>query len=481
MENTTVQKRTIQTLIIEDDPFSVAVMKHLGEEMKDIRLNIRPVVTLEESLYSLSSQQDIELIILDYRVHSKITGLEILQHIRAKGITVPVIVATGSGNEEIAVMMMKSGASDYLIKGTITAEMLEKSIKDALDRSEKMNNSLTCEKESILKDMAIRNSLNGVCVLEFDGVISSVNPAFITMWGFDDEAQAVGKNIRGLLSAPGKFDELLPTLKTKKSWFGELTGLRKDATGVYLQVLFSLIEYKDKNSPQIMGSFIDVTKIKDAEKKRDALYKGIMEVFALRAEEVGNVETAGHIHRIASYTRFIAQKLSTMEAFKDYVDERYIADVSYASMLHDVGKWRTPNEILLKPAQLTEAEWKVMKEHPRLGIEMLMPLLKDKGNNQYLKLVETVVLYHHERWDGKGYPEGLKGEEIPLSARIVALADNYDALVSERSYRKALTHEEAVEIIKQDKDKFDPRIFKLFLENNLEFKRIKEENFNSSP
>ena len=107
---------------------------------------------------------------------------------------------------------------------------------------------------------------------------------------------------------------------------------------------------------------------------------------------------------------------------------------------------------------------------------MLMPLLKDKGSNQYLKLVESVVMYHHEKWDGTGYPEGLKGEEIPLSARIVALADNYDALVSERSYRKALSHEETVEIIRNDKGKFDPRILQLFLDNQQEFKRIKESN-----
>ena len=107
---------------------------------------------------------------------------------------------------------------------------------------------------------------------------------------------------------------------------------------------------------------------------------------------------------------------------------------------------------------------------------MLKPLLKDKGSNQYLKLVESAVMYHHEKWDGTGYPERLRGEEIPLSARIVALADNYDALVSERSYRKALSHEEAVEIIKKEQGKFDPRILKLFIDHHLEFKRIKEEN-----
>ncbi len=199
-----------------------------------------------------------------------------------------------------------------------------------------------------------------------------------------------------------------------------------------------------------------------------------MEVFALKAEEVGNAETSQHIHRIAAYVKFLATKLKDLEPFKEYIDEKYIEDLSYASMLHDVGKWRTPNEILLKPSSLSAAEWEIIKQHPRLGVEMLSPVLKQKGSSQYLRLVESIVLYHHERWDGSGYPEGLKGEEIPLSARIVAICDVYDALTSDRSYRKALTHEEAIEIIKKEADAFDPRILKVFLDNHLEIKKIKE-------
>lgn len=470
------EKRVIQALAIEDDPFSAAVVKHLGGQMQDIRLDVHHTVTLEESLYFLSSKPQIEIILLDYRVHSRITGLEILQHIRAKGINTPVIIVTGSGDEEIAVTLMKAGASDYLVKGKINAEVLEKSIKAALEHYEQVGSALIKEREHIFKDIAIKNALNGVCIMDMSGRITYVNPSFLNMFDYAFDVEVVGREIRSLLFAPHKFDELLKALEEKRSWVGELMALRKDSSEIYLQVLFSLVEGKDKDSPQIMGSFIDISRVRDAEKKRDALYKGIMEVFALRAEEVGNVETAGHIQRIATYTRLIAQELSKIDHFKEYIDDKYITDISYASMLHDVGKWRTPNEILLKPTELTPDEWAIIKKHPQLGVEMLLPLLKDKGSNQYLKLVESAVLYHHERWDGKGYPQGLRGEEIPLSARIVALADNYDALVSERSYRKALTHEEAVEVIKKDKDKFDPRILQVFLENHLEFKKIKDAN-----
>lgn len=468
------EKRIIQTLIIEDDPFSVAVIRHFGDEMHDIVLNVHHVVSLEESLCFLSAHPEIELIILDYRVHSKITGLEILQHIRVKGINVPVIIVTGSGDEEVAVMMMKAGASDYLVKGRISAEVLEKSVKDAIDRFERIDSAIGKENDTLIKYLAIKNAFNGVCVMDISGNLTYVNESFMEMLEYSRENELLKRNVKELLFVPEKFDFLVMALKSKKSWFGELIGKKKNNIEIYLQGLFSLIEYKNNSPAQIMGSFLDITKVREDEKKRDELYRGIMEVFALRAEEVGNVETAGHIHRIAEYVRFIAVELSKIDPFKNYIDEKYINDVSYASMLHDVGKWRTPNEVLLKPTQLSDAEWVIIKKHPQLGVEMLMPLLRDKGSNQYLKLVESVVMYHHERWDGAGYPQGLKGEEIPLSARIVALADNYDALVSERSYRKGLSHEEAIGVINKESGKFDPRILQIFLDKNLEFKRIKE-------
>ena len=467
------KKKIIQTLVIEDDPFSVAVLEHYGDRLKDFKLNISHTVTLEESLVFLDNHPEIELIFLDYRVHSKLTGLEILQHIRGKGIKAPIIVVTGSGNEKVAVSMIKAGASDYLVKGHLSEEVLEQSIRGALEQGKIFRHVL--EQDTILKDMAIKTSLNGVCTLDLDGRIKYANPSFITMWGYKSEDEVVGKSIKEFFSEPKEWGRVYNALEAKRSWSGEISGKKRDGLQFYLQTLFSMIEIKNNEPRQILASFIDITKIKDAEKKREALYRGIMEVFALRAEEVGNVETAGHIHRIAAYTEFIADKLRELEPFREYIDEKYISDISYASMLHDVGKWRTPNEILLKPSELSDAEWEIIKQHPKLGVQMLMPLLKEKGSNQYLRLVESIVLYHHERWNGAGYPEGLKGEEIPLSARIVGLADIYDALTSERSYRKALTHEEAVAVMEKEKDRFDPRIWEIFVNNQSEFKHIKNQ------
>jgi PAS domain S-box-containing protein len=467
-----VEKKKIQAVIVEDDPFSVAMLKHYSSEMMEYELAFHHTLALEDSLKYLDEHREVEIIFLDYRLDNVMTGLEILQHIRARNIKVPVIVLTGSGNEEIAVSMMKAGASDYFTKGEFNSQKLEKALKYALDHyhSFGLSDQGLAQAQSI-KDMAIRSALSGVCLISSDGLINYANPAFFSMWNIDDENMILNKSFKDCLMLPEQFQEIQEALNLRRSWMGEVAVKKSDGINFVVKGLFSIIK-ADDGREQIMSSFIDVTGVKEAEKKQESLYRAIMEVFALRAEESGNVETASHIRRVSAYTELTAQKLRGLKEFKDIIDAKYIKDLSYASMLHDVGKWRMPPEVLLKPGPLNKAEWEIIRQHPRLGVEMLAPLLKERGNDQYLKFVECVVLYHHERWDGSGYPNGLKGEAIPLSARIVALADVYEALTSNRAYRGALAHEEAFAMMLKEKEKFDPRIWKLFEENQEDFKNI---------
>lgn len=470
-----MERKKINTLMIEDDPIFVAFLTHYSQRMKDIELKIIHKPTLEEVMDFLKEKQEIDLIIMDYRIHSKITGLEILQHIRAKGYTIPVIVITASGDEKICAEMFRAGANDYLVKHEFTIEELEERIKIVLEKFYTLQNIYSTT--SLLKDMALENVLSGVCVFKLDGEIIYVNRSFVDMLGFNSKNELMDKNIGSLFEID--LNELLNILKSKSSWVGELSYIKNPYKKIEFQCLFSLIN--ENGQDFIIGSFIDISPIKEEQKRREQLYQRISEVFALSAEWIGNIETAEHIHRIAAYTKLIATKLKEYaykypeyEHFKYYINDKYITDISYASMLHDIGKWKTPNEILLKPSQLTDAERKIIQKHPEWGVELLSPVLKDKGSNQYLKLLESIVLYHHENWDGSGYPLGLKGEEIPLSARIVAIADTYDALTSDRCYRKAYTHEEALAIMEQEKNRFDPLIWRIFIENQKDFKEIKE-------
>jgi putative two-component system response regulator len=144
-----------------------------------------------------------------------------------------------------------------------------------------------------------------------------------------------------------------------------------------------------------------------------------------------------------------------------------------SAQLHDVGKINIPDSILNKPAKLTDEEFAIMKNHAERGKEAIKKIIDKVDESDFLHQAALMAYTHHERWDGKGYPQGLKGEGIPLHGRLMAIADVYDALISERPYKKAFTHEEAVKIITEGKGtQFDPLLTELFEDIESDFRSI---------
>ncbi|ACS80889.1 HD-GYP domain-containing protein [Maridesulfovibrio salexigens] len=188
-------------------------------------------------------------------------------------------------------------------------------------------------------------------------------------------------------------------------------------------------------------------------------------------------DTGEHLNRIRNLTYIIASKLREGGPYRPYLTQKdnYVDELALASILHDIGKTSVPVEILSKQGKLTDEEFKIVREHTtvagtvlNLGNEIF---INEFGKDSYLALAADVALYHHEKWDGTGYPLGLCGEEIPLSARIVAIADVYDALRSKRPYKAPWSHEKAMELIKSESGKhFDPVVVDAFLEVEQIFK-----------
>lgn len=198
--------------------------------------------------------------------------------------------------------------------------------------------------------------------------------------------------------------------------------------------------------------------------------------------ETRDNETGNHIRRTQNYVRLLAQKLRHHDDFRSYLDNDRIIDLLYKSApLHDIGKVGIADNILLKPGKLTDDEFVIMKTHARLGgiaIEKAEEELGDAiqdvlGGQSFLHFAREIANYHHEKWDGSGYPEGLIGENIPLSARLMAVADVYDALICKRIYKPAFSHEKAMQIIIEGSGShFDPRIVQAFIELEDDVKEI---------
>lgn len=183
------------------------------------------------------------------------------------------------------------------------------------------------------------------------------------------------------------------------------------------------------------------------------------------AEVVENRDdnTGGHIRRTAEYVECIAKELKKRDAYGNVLTDSYMHDMVVAAPLHDIGKIHIPDAVLNKPGKLTEEEFEVMKTHTTAGQELLNHAKAELGESAYLNMAVEMAAYHHEWWNGKGYPYGISGEEIPLCARIMAVADVFDALTSKRCYKSAMPLEKAYAIIREESGThFDPAVVEAF-------------------
>jgi putative two-component system response regulator len=214
-----------------------------------------------------------------------------------------------------------------------------------------------------------------------------------------------------------------------------------------------------------------------AEQIREICDSQMSTIFALsKLSESRDSDTGAHLERVQLYCRILAEGFSQEPPYNSTIDAAFITNISSASPLHDIGKVAVADNVLLKPGKLTPEEFEIMKTHSAIGAATMEAVYRKYPKNTFINMGISIARSHHERWDGAGYPDGLKGDGIPLSARIMAIADVYDALRSRRCYKEPLSREKSREIIGSGRGThFDPVLVNAFLSMEEKFDGIGRE------
>ncbi|HFQ91186.1 MAG TPA: HD domain-containing protein [Desulfobulbus sp.] len=329
------------------------------------------------------------------------------------------------------------------------------------------------------------NILDLVVLLDAHGIVRMANRRFVEVFDWDPHRLLDRPLVQ--LVAPGDRDRLQKAL----------LGLLQQGEDIRDRQVQMVTEAGRVIDVEISGNRVDMRDgrswcqlvIRDitATKKmeRDVLASNHLIDTSRRAAILGlaklaeyrDCETGAHLERMREYTRILASELALGPAFARIITDGFVEDIYISSVLHDIGKVGIPDSILLKPGPLTSEEFEQMKLHCEFGAAVLAEAEQEAGHVSFLAMGQEIAMYHHEKWDGSGYPRGLARDAIPLSARIVALADVYDALTSRRCYKPAFNHETSRDlIIREGGRHFDPEIVNAFLVREQEFKRIRMES-----
>ncbi len=221
---------------------------------------------------------------------------------------------------------------------------------------------------------------------------------------------------------------------------------------------------------QMSYSLENIRLVNELSRSRDAVIRGMALLAEIRDSHIG-----GHLNRICAYSKYLAEALLDRPGYSE-VTPTFIDTIARSAALHDVGKVGIPDAILLKPGKLTVPEFEVMKSHTTMGAELLEGLMRDYGEYGMISMGVEMAIAHHERWDGGGYPEGISGLDIPLSARILTICDVYDALTSRRVYKGAWSMEETMANIRENSGQhFDPELVKIFLARPSDLQAIQNQ------
>jgi len=336
---------------------------------------------------------------------------------------------------------------------------------------------------STVQDQIIQTDMIGIVTTDLGGMITRWNSGAQAILGYG-EIEVLGKNIREFIGPAHTIIDPVPFAGSGMSGprhAREVTLNKRNNTTVAAMYAEQVMSDSAGRPILNVSFFFDITEKINLEAHSKELMRQLSQaqqvtILSLaKLTEYRDLETGTHLERIMKYTEILAHELSELDSYNSYITEEYILDLVSSCPLHDIGKVGIPDNILHKPGKLTNDEFDIMKNHTIIGGDTIRDAEEQLQSRSYLELGREIAYSHHEKWDGSGYPHGLKKEKIPLSARIVSVADVYDALISKRPYKDAYTHQTAASIIKKNGGThFDPAIINAFTRCEPLFKEYSE-------
>ena len=464
-----MSEKRARVLLVDDEPLI------LSSYRRALRAINAEVVLAEDPLHAMEllEEQETDVIVADYRM-PVMNGDELLERVRERWPDTVRLLVTGYSDAHMMEEVVRRGeVFRFLTKPCDTAKFRE-AVADALAhrltlmQRRQENRKRELDLHSYLH--LFESALDPMMFADLDGNLVRVNEAFIRAHG-EDRRDALRNRptlVSGLHEGAG-WTEMSASLERTGQWQGEIA-----RNGYWALLSVVRIDDEKDGKPYAYAAIEkDVTARRRLEAQaRAAQYEVILATAKLA--EYRDPETGAHLERMRRYSQVLAKELGNTPSWS-WIDDQYVEAIFYASPLHDVGKVGIPDSVLLKPGKLTADEWKEMQRHTLIGAEVLAAAGDTLSERTWLSLARTIALQHHEKVDGSGYPNHLAGDDIDPSARIVALADAYDAITSKRVYKDAVPHEEAKKRILESKGShFDNDVVDAFLRAEPEFMKIAE-------
>ncbi|MFQ5794929.1 MAG: HD domain-containing phosphohydrolase [Candidatus Bipolaricaulia bacterium] len=436
----------LRVLIVEDSEDDTELL------MRELRRNgydlVFERVDTPEAMNATLDKQSWDIVIADHAMpnFSAPAALTLLQN---RGLDLPFIIVSGAISEDVAVAAMKAGAHDYIMKDNLTRLIpaIERELREAEERRERKRAEQALRAREASFRNVITGNADGIIIIDRKGVIHFVNPAAEAL--LDRKAEEFIDELFGFPVVAGE------TM--------ELDIIRRDQDVRVAEMRVVETEWEGKSA--YLASLRDITERKRAEEELQQSFERLqrsmestVHAIALMVE-MRDPYTAGHQRRVSQLACAIAREMS--------VSHEQIEGIRITGLIHDVGKISVPAAILNKPGQLSESEFDIIKAHPQIGYDILKAI-------EFPWPVAQIVLQHHERIDGSGYPSGLSDGEILLEAKILGVADVVEAMSSHRPYRPALGIDKALKEIAQKRDvRYDPKVvdacLRLFTQKEFEF------------